>query len=246
MLLCGIIDELSTMAMHDTSISFFFCQATNDRINNATAVLRGLIYMLVRQQLSLLTHIRDGSFEGENAWHELLGAFTNILEDPRLQSTYLVIDELDECTTDLGRLLRLLKKSSAYSHVKWIVSSRSWPSTENDLSGPTQITLLLELNNDTPSAAADSFIQHKINELAGKNKYSLKVRDAVRHHLTSKANGTFLWVALVCQELAKVRGRSVQKKLEEFPPGLDDLYRRMLNQLNESDDADLCKSSSQH
>lgn len=45
MLLCGIIDELSKMAMDKTNISFFFCQATNSRINNATAVLRGLIYM---------------------------------------------------------------------------------------------------------------------------------------------------------------------------------------------------------
>lgn len=111
---------------------------------------------------------------------------------------------------------------------------------ENHLGGPTRIKLLLELNENTLSAAVDSFIQHKINELARKKKYSPKIRDAVQHHLTSKANGTFLWVALVCKELAKVSKWDVQRKLENFPPGLDELYGRMLSQLSKSYDADLC------
>ncbi|KAJ5454418.1 uncharacterized protein N7458_005374 [Penicillium daleae] len=67
MLLCGIIDELHKIITRDTNISFFFCQATNSRINNATAVLRGLIYMLVKKQRSLIKHIQDGNFDGENA-----------------------------------------------------------------------------------------------------------------------------------------------------------------------------------
>ncbi|KKF92077.1 Vegetative incompatibility protein HET-E-1 [Ceratocystis platani] len=38
MLLCGIIDELERA--NQTSVSYFFCQATNDRLNTATSVLR--------------------------------------------------------------------------------------------------------------------------------------------------------------------------------------------------------------
>lgn len=243
MLLCGIIDELSKMAVHDMNISFFFCQATNSRINNATAILRGLIYMLVQQQPSLMTHVRDGSFEGENAWFALFRAFTNILEDPHLQSTYLIIDALDECEAGLDRLLGLLaQKSSAYSRVKWIVSSRNWPGIEKELEGTTQIQLRLELNEDTLSAAVDSFIQYKTNELAKKNKYSPETRDAVQRHLVSKANGTFLWVALVCKELAKVPNRHVQGQLKDFPSGLATLYARMCNQISKSLDANVCKS----
>lgn len=120
--------------------------------------------MLV-QQPSLITHVRDGSFEGENAWFALLRSFTNILGDPHLQSTYVIIDAL-------GRLGPMASFSCQavifYSHVKWIVSSRNWPSIENNLNGPTQLKILLELNEDTLSAAFDSFIQHKITELAEK------------------------------------------------------------------------------
>lgn len=243
MLLCGIIDELSKMDIHDTwNISFFFCQATNTRINNATAILRGLIYVLVQQQPSLIAHVHDGSFEGENAWFALLRVFTDILEDSNLRRTYLIIDALNECTTDLSRLLHLIvQKSSAYSHVKWVVSSRNWPSIEKDLNDTTQIKLRLELNEDTLSAAVNSFIKYKVNELAERNKYDPKVRDIVQDHLMTNANGTFLWVALVCKRLAKVSYRHVGEKLRDFPPGLDELYKRMLNQIGESDDADLCK-----
>jgi NACHT domain len=54
MLLCGIIDEMSALARlrdqsANTLLSFFFCQATDSRINNAAAVLRGLIYLLINQ-----------------------------------------------------------------------------------------------------------------------------------------------------------------------------------------------------
>jgi hypothetical protein len=55
------------------------------------------------------------------------------------------------------------------------------------------------------------------------------------------ANGTFLWVALVCQELANTRGHHTQKKLAAFPPGLNALYRRMMDQISTSEDAELCK-----
>ncbi|PKX91400.1 WD40 repeat-like protein [Aspergillus novofumigatus IBT 16806] len=175
-------------------------------LNNATAVLRGLIYMLVQQQPAFIRHISDVSFEGENAW------FT------------------------------LLRKSTAYSHVQWVVSSRSWPNIKNGLNGTNQIELNLELNKDTMSAAINSFIQHKLNELADKNKYSPEVRHAVQHHLESKANGTFLWVALACRGLTTVPKRHVLKKLKEFPAGLDKLYKRMWEQMSESDDAQLCRS----
>ena len=63
MLLCGIIDQLKETAKAAPAsssyvLSYFFCQATDLRINNATAVLRGLIYLLANQQPALLQHVR--------------------------------------------------------------------------------------------------------------------------------------------------------------------------------------------
>lgn len=58
MLLCGIINELKSGMPKFHLLSYFFCQATDSRINNAVAVLRGLIFLLVDQQPSLVSHIR--------------------------------------------------------------------------------------------------------------------------------------------------------------------------------------------
>lgn len=133
MLLCGVIDELTRLIRHNANISFFFCQATNVRINHTAAVLRGLILLLLEKQPSLLSYIRSRYdqagktlFEDINAWNSLSKIFANILKDPGLQDTYLVIDALNECIIGLPFLLDfIVQQSSMYSHVKWIVLSRN-------------------------------------------------------------------------------------------------------------------------
>jgi hypothetical protein len=55
MLLCGLIDELQSSMSQSVLLSYFFCQVTDMRINSATAVLRGLLYMLVTRQCKGLT-----------------------------------------------------------------------------------------------------------------------------------------------------------------------------------------------
>jgi hypothetical protein len=51
-----------------------------------------------------------------------------------------------------------------------------------------------------------------------------------------------LWVALVCQELADIPGWDApEMRLTAFPPGLDALYKRMIDQIWNSKYAELCK-----
>ena len=98
-----------------------YCQATDSRINNATAVLRGLLYLLIDQQPMLISHIQKqhdlagkSLFEDANAWVPLSVIFTNVLQDPSLKSTYLIIDALDECVAaDLPKLLDFLMSSGS-------------------------------------------------------------------------------------------------------------------------------------
>ncbi|KAJ4297787.1 hypothetical protein N0V90_005682 [Kalmusia sp. IMI 367209] len=249
MLLCGLVNELETSLTRTDLLSYFFCQSTDSRLNNATAVLRGLMYMLVIQQPLMVLHIQrkhdyagKAIFEGSNAWVALSEMFTNMLEDPNLPRTYLLIDALDECTVDLPKLLEFIVQmsSSASSHVKWIVSSRSLPSIEEQLAR-AGVTLNLELNMQSISTAVNSYIQQKVVQLANRRRYDDKTRNAVLNYLFSNAQDTFLWVALVCQALEGVSKRNVKAKLETFPPGLDALYERMMKQIRSLDDADLCK-----
>ncbi|KAK3947855.1 quinon protein alcohol dehydrogenase-like superfamily [Pseudoneurospora amorphoporcata] len=256
MLLCGIINELDqgdTANARHCNVAYFFCQATDSRINNATAVLRGLIYLLSNQQPSILSHVRseydragEGLFKDANTWDALSRIFTNILRDPSLRTTYLVIDALDECvTTDLPQLLDLIaQQSSRSSRVKWIVSSRNWPQIEKGLKrATTKLNVSLELNAKSVATAVDAFIRYKVDELEELKEYNLATKNVVHDYLHSNAQDTFLWVALVCQALAdlEVEEWHVEGILHMFPPGLDALYARMKQDISLSQDSDLCK-----
>ncbi|KAJ5554676.1 hypothetical protein N7513_004635 [Penicillium frequentans] len=254
MLLCGIIDEMikSTLAS-ETTVIFFFCEAADARLNNATGVLRGLIFMFVVRYPSLISHVRreydkGGAkvFEDKNAWYALLGILTNILQDSLLQRTYLIIDALDECTTGLNKLLGLIvEKSASHTNVKWLVSSRNWPSIEQTLeNAPKKERLWLELNQASVSEAVGFFIHANVDTLTKRKKYSNDIRNAVLQHLLTNAHGTFLWVALVCEELARfdVPKWDFRETLQQIPAGLDQLYRRMLDQINKANYSKLCKS----
>jgi hypothetical protein len=250
MLLCGIINKFQKSTVQIGPLSFFFCQATDVRINNATAVLRGLIYLFVVQQPSLIRHIREkykharkALFEDVNAWVALSGIFTNMLQDPCLKNAYAIIDALDECQAqDLQQLLDFVVQMSSVSRVKWIVSSRNWRNIEERLEIAKQkVRLSLELNAESISTAVGTYIRHKVLWLTQLKNYDDETRDAVQHHLSSNAEDTFLWVALVCQNLQKISRWSTRTRLNEFPAGLDPLYRRMMEQVCSSDDASLCK-----
>jgi hypothetical protein len=61
-------------------------------------VLRGLLYMPIDRQQSLASHVRKkhdhagkALFQDENACVALTEIFTNVLQDPSLNSTYLAI-----------------------------------------------------------------------------------------------------------------------------------------------------------
>ena len=83
-----------------------------------------------------------------------------MLQDLNLSITYLIINALDKCVTNLPKLLEFVaKQSSKSSRVKWIVSSRNWPDIEAQLErAGHKVRLSLELNAESVAAAVNNFI----------------------------------------------------------------------------------------
>lgn len=250
MLLCGIINELEKSMSKTAILSYFFCQATDSRINHATAMLRGLLYLLLNQYPSLVLHVRKkhdhagkALFEDKNAQTALCEIFINILQDLNLNHTYLIIDALNEYETDLPKLLDfIVHQSLVLSRVKQVVSSRNQPSIEERLEmARHKVRLCLELNLESVSAAVSSFIQYKVSQLADKKKYNDKTQDAVLDYLSLHADSTFLQIALVCQNLKKIPQRKAVAKLSTFPLRLDSLYEQIITQIYSLDNANLHK-----
>ncbi|PCD36342.1 hypothetical protein FGRA07_08226 [Fusarium graminearum] len=237
MLLAGIIDKLNTEPGNFGQIAYFFCQGTDGRINNATAVLRGLIYMLVKRQESLLTHVwkeyeHAGKqlFEDCNAFTALSRILHTILADSSMNETVLVIDALDECVTDLHLLLDLLVDLSQ-QNVRWIVSSRNWPEIDVLHDAAQKLVLRLELNDASISQAVKLFINFKVRTISTRKGLNTDTKLAIQRYMESNCNETFLWVALACQliEDPKLPGWEILVKLRKTPAGLENIYRRMLD-----------------
>ncbi|KAH6989033.1 WD40-repeat-containing domain protein [Ilyonectria sp. MPI-CAGE-AT-0026] len=248
MLLCGIIDELEKEKTH--AMSYFFCQATEPTLRTATAVLRGIVYVLIDQLPSLVSHVPKKYdhvgkqlFEDDAAWGTLSKMLTAMLDDPILDGVTLIIDALDECVTGLPELLDFVCQMSTSASAKWVLSSRNWPDIEEKLGAIESIQLSLELNESSVSSAVRTYIGHKVDQLSREKKYDEKTRQAVLEYLVANSDDTFLWAALVCRELGdpKVRRWHTLAKLHTFPAGLDALYIRMMAQISDSLDADLCK-----
>jgi hypothetical protein len=131
-------------------------------------VLRGLIYLLVNQQLSLISYVRakydqagETLFKDKNAWVALSEILTNILHDLSLQITYLIIDTLDECEKNRPELLAfIVQNSSVLSCVKWIVFSRNWPDIKKQINAAYQkVKCSLELNENSIFTAVNTYIE---------------------------------------------------------------------------------------
>jgi hypothetical protein len=241
MLLCGILDELKRSA---NDVSFFFCQGTD---------LRGLIYLLVKQQPRLTSHLRKrydqagaSLFQDANAWVALSELFTCMVQDEDLKTSYLIVDALDECAMDLPKLLDLIVRTAASSsRVKWLVSSRNEGHIEQKLKSvgdKAKLSLELKQNAEQVARAVDAYIDHKLSSLESLEEEKLRVR--VRDELRRKANGTFLWVALMMQELEKPESWDPLAVVEEAPAGLPQLYDRMMDQIQRLSprNADICRS----
>jgi hypothetical protein len=279
MLLCGMIDELSQQRPSSDikqgkgikaviksllprrlpislpsqgPLSFFFCQATDARLNTDVAVLRGLIYHLLIQRPSLIKHLRETYehgggkqvFEGSGAFFSLSQAMLGMLRDPDARGIYMMVDALDECETGLPRLLDFIVKTTSVSNtVKWIVSSRARLDIEQALKlDDSKIRLSLELNAEHVTEAVNCYIDYKVSLLVSlKEQQSL--RDRVRHEMLRKSNGTFLWAALVLQELEAVQSWDMLRVLDDMPPGLVPLYNRMVKKVEQlnPNDKEICR-----
>ncbi|KXX73738.1 Vegetative incompatibility protein HET-E-1 [Madurella mycetomatis] len=258
MLLCGIINMLEEEAAGNPP-SFFFCQSNDSELNSATAVLRGLIYLLAVNRPPLLGHLQKRYnlaggklFDKRDTFFALADIFKSMLLHPTATSTttplYIVVDALDECQTDLDKLLSLIRQTSETKPtcVKWIVSSRNQLAVEEGLRlAQLKTELNLDRNEASVSAAVYTFIEHQVSQLARLKKYDAQLQDTVRDYLRDNADDTFLWVSLVCQSLEKIGARKTLSKLCDFPAGLQSFYQKMLDQMlgsSDEDDVNSCKA----
>lgn len=240
MFLCGIIDQLLQQPQYNV-VTYFLCKADDTATRTANSVMLGLLQRICEQSWGMTRHLRKkygnkvrSLVKDENATASgALEMLNEALNRPSMQEATILIDAIDECETNsIEVLIRAIGQLSLSHRAQWIVSSRTFEKYLGSLAMTSRkFTSCLELNENVISRAVQAFVNLKVDELSKTRKYSLDLRKYVHNNLSSKASGTFLWVALVCLELGRlgVEARHVKAKLNAMPEKLNDLYKHMLD-----------------
>lgn len=258
MMMAGLVDILSKPRNSEGAIalSCFFCQNSEPRLRNAAWILKGLIYMLVYRETSLVHHLKkkyeaggEEIFTGPRSLFTLWHVLEDMLRDFHGQRVYLIVDGLDECDDpEFDDFLCLLSgyNSTTPGKIKWLVTSRPLPRIE-DIIGPDQdrYRISLEIEAQHVSQGVETFISEKVNFLRLKKSWSEETTQTVHSYLQKNAEGTFLWVALVCQRLRRFPPWKVKDeltKLAALQRGLNSFYERMMQVVRDEtpEYADLC------
>lgn len=229
--------ERYTRDMKDSELLFYFCSHQDEKRNNAVAVLRGLAYQLVRKRPSLINHILT-DFESLGKTDETLKSpnalwivMERLLQDPDLGTVFCVLDGLDECDDASSRLL--VDKFCAYFSPKSSTSNggRLKLAIVSRKIARLDVFPQVKLDPDNEEHVNENiklFISARVNELERVQGFN-NIRETVKAKLLSRADGTFLWVGFVMNELLKKETCiDIKEALDSFPPGLGAIYNRIL------------------
>ncbi|KAK3349952.1 WD40-repeat-containing domain protein [Lasiosphaeria hispida] len=259
MLLIAITKQLRSQTRLDhpvanSSLSFFFCQNTDDRLNNAVAILKGLIYLLLVQDVSLVSYLKsdcdrmgkdifDVTSNNVNAFDALSNVFRQMIQHSRSETMYLAVDALDECKDGLPDLLKLVRETALQENrLKWILTSRNRVDIEENLALDSPgARLSLEVNSEAVSQAIETYIIHKVAQVSSLRSSPIQ-RTNIQQKLLEKAEGTFLWVDLVLRSIYTLLADEAVRCIDKTPPGLLPLYDQMMGDVGKfaSDYRDSC------
>ncbi|KAH1515599.1 hypothetical protein KXW39_000830 [Aspergillus fumigatus] len=220
-------------------LSFFFCDAGSECQRTVTSILRGLLYQIINQRPELIRRIIP-KYEIQKkrlftTFDSLWALLMDIGRVPRGPEIYCIVDALDECEPNEQEIiLRQLdqsfndrySQSSVPSSVHFFITSRPYPEIRSYLS----LFMCIDLGScQEITVDLKATIREKVKDLTKRKRYSVSVAERVSQALEEKADGTFLWVGIVCERLNEPRTTNPLKTLQKLPQGLQSLYRNLVD-----------------
>ncbi|KAF8533302.1 hypothetical protein BDD12DRAFT_984533 [Trichophaea hybrida] len=222
-------------------MAYFFCDDKDERLRSAHAILVNLLAQLLDHAPDINKHFlaepEYATYKEKTSWSfgMLWRVFERIINDAHRGPVYILIDALDECDEEsrmnfLNKLKHLLRDSATTTQLmKIIVTSR--PHIPVTLTDVIELPLTAEnLKNDI-IAFVEASVQEQL-QLSG----TLGVE--VQQALIQGANGMFLWVSLILDDLKKSTNttpRAIRKALQTLPTDLPGIYINILSKIRKED-----------
>ncbi|KAI9783726.1 MAG: hypothetical protein M1816_001207 [Peltula sp. TS41687] len=256
-----LVDDLAreTENKDGRFLGYFFCDQNDPHRRNTLDVLKLLIRQMISRRPELMEHLLVDQRQGKNGKHNsryfdettisaLWNSLQRMLKDCSIEKAYLVVNALNETDGDSRKeFLSLLKPSlekqqgdendSDESTVKWIFLSKSGrPDIETAFRQALIIDMQGEGNISHVNDAVKAEISAQVDELAKEKNYNPALAYLIKKYIHSRAEGDYIYVNLVVQELRNLEGTrtsnsSIRKILEEFPYGLTDIFKHICHRV---------------
>jgi len=219
---------------------YYFISNRDRNRNTALTIMRGIVFQWLSFQPHLAQHIKT-YFEGSETTKYTISSFVSLwrlflimLSQSGATQVLCVLDGLDECEKkSLRQLLDALgdyiskAEKTPTPKLKLICLSRPQPALlENKLGRYCRIKLD-DSENET-RMDVERYIFAEVAELKSEGNLSNHNLLDVQQALQAGANGTFLWVGFVADELKGRNWEKVQEVLHRMPKGLGGVYQRLL------------------
>ena len=166
--------------------------------------------------------------------------FTSALSQMMLPvPLYWIIDALDESDSSKDILEFFQSLSTFSTPVRIFVLSRKTESLSiafDRLSVSLPVDTVQQNRQENLTRDIQMYVEHELEYMRGTKDLKSQVKDSVLH----RADGSFLWVHLVLNEILSCHTKqAIEQTLEEIPAGMSALYQRMeLAIANSSREAD--------
>ena len=237
---------------------FFFWRAGEENQKSLSGLRRSLLYDTLEQCPDLIPSVfpkqwqkmtsLDGRFPVKLnlSKHEIFQAFEQLVRNQQVYKNHRVcffIDGLDEyeetCSEDYSDMVNQLVSwtESALPDVKLCVSSREYEVFRKAFGEDKRLRV-----QDLTREDISNFVRERLKgfQISKDNEISVENSESLVEEITNRADGIFLWVALVLKSLREGihydnRLSSLLQRLRDMPQGMEPLFKYLLESINPTD-----------
>ncbi|KAF2177486.1 hypothetical protein K469DRAFT_603169, partial [Zopfia rhizophila CBS 207.26] len=226
--------------------AFFFRNSGSNMQMSMMGILQSLLFQVLKSVPSSVALVFPERWEaytlfGEDiypwSWQELVNALKLLVVEMKSDTKFcFFIDGLDEFDGNPSDVTDLLLDLVALApNLKICTASRPWANFEDAFKGRPNLLL-----QDLTYPDIQAYVDTKFHANAGFVELEEREPRYARELLTQvalKAEGVFLWVNLVVRSLLTGltngdRVSDLQSRLDQLPPRLEDLFRKILDNLD--------------
>ncbi|KAG6988859.1 hypothetical protein G7Y79_00069g096510 [Physcia stellaris] len=217
----------------DVACQYFFFKFDDPGKRSLSAFLRSMAYQVAKDIPDFRRGLMDLVMENTRLektdslliWKNLFESI--LLKLNLIKPLYWVVDALDESEVPKALLELLHTITNSHASIRILIFSRKTESLSlafGRLSRSLTVHLLEKDGTDFNALDIDALIDEEIQNMRGSHELRQRVAQSVR----SRAQGSFLWVRLVLEELVSCHTEdAIQGALKDIPDDMNELYRRM-------------------